>query len=150
MLPAFILIYIVFDIKISGFWVSDTYSRNWTHIEHFTIHLHLLPSSNFCNQFWRFLGIYWKTKVWFSQIKPSPIRKTDLVKTQKNEGKSSFLVGAPLWDFCCIDNAFAKVLAHYTTYIIPWALLENNVDDWVEFYVVVTKLHTTIWGWYYT
>ena len=93
---------------------------------------------------------YWKTKVWFSQIKPSPIRKTDLVKTQKNEGKSSFLVEAPLWDFCCIDNAFAKVLAHYTTYIIPWALLENNVDDWVEFYVVVTKLHTTIWGWYYT
>ena len=83
-------------------------------------------------QFWGFLGIYWKTKVWFSQIKPSPIRKTDLVKTQKNEGKSSFLVGAPLWDFCCIDNAFAKVLAHYTTSSLA---LENNVDDWVEFYL---------------
>ena len=27
-LPAFILINDVFDIKISGFWVSDTYSRN--------------------------------------------------------------------------------------------------------------------------
>ena len=55
-LPAFILINDVFDIKISGFWVSDTYSRNWTHIEHFTIHLHLLPS-NFAANFDDFWGL---------------------------------------------------------------------------------------------
>ena len=72
-------------------------------------------ATNF-DEFWEFTE---KPKFSLVQINPSPIRKTDLVKTQKNEGKSSFLVGAPLWDFCCIDNAFAKVLAHYTTYIIP-------------------------------